>query len=89
MAEPYALFEELLFGEGFWLGLLIMVGFGLYVAARVKYSGLVFVIVYIFLGLEYLDKLGESETSIWAFIICLVAMMFAVFQLYRDIDNAR
>ena len=89
MTEIYPLFEELLFGEGFWLGLLIMVGLGLYVAARVKYSGLVFVIIYIFLGLEYYNKLSGSSNSMWGFIICIVAMLFAVFQLYRDIDSAR
>lgn len=87
MTAPYQFFEELLFGEGFWLGLIIIVALGLFIASRVKYSGILFVIIYIFLAIEYLETIAVDSNHMWAVIVCIVAMIFSTYQLYHDVQS--
>lgn len=83
----YQLFEELLFGEGFWLGLILIVAIGLYIGSRVKFSGLLFIIIYVFLAIEYINKLSANSAQMWGIIVCLVASLFSTYQLYDDATN--
>ena len=84
----YQFFNELLLGEGFWLGLLIMIGVGLYIGSRVRFSSIIFVIVYLFLAMFYNDNLAVSF-RLWGIICCLLAMMFSTYQLYSDATSTK
>lgn len=79
----YQFFQELLLGEGFWLGLLIIIGFGLYIGSRVKFSSIILLIVYLFLGLYYYENLAVS-VKMWGIICAFLAGMFSTYQLYSD-----
>lgn len=82
-------FEELLFGSGAWLGLMLILAIGFIVASTVKYSGLVFILIYIFMFFEYFDEMGGliavSSTFMWACIIDLVAVALMGVMFYKSV----
>lgn len=84
MSEIDEVFRALLFGEGFWLGFLIITSVCLLVANRIKYSGSIFVMVLIFLGLEYSENLVSSSNKMWGIVLCFIGVIFLCIQLYVD-----
>ena len=82
----YDFFGQLMYGDGFWIGLIVLLGIGLFVVSRVKWSGVLFVIIYLFLALEYLENLPDSN-RIWGAIACILAAVFCTVRLYVDAKN--
>lgn len=79
------LFEELFFGAGSWFGLIIILAFALIVSFRVKYSGVVWTIVLLFITLEYLANVPESSNFMWSAVATLVSMCLIGWHSYTEI----
>lgn len=75
-------FEELLYGSGAWIGLLLILGLVLVVTLKVKYSSALFVPFMIFMGLFYMDNVAENVDFIysvfmsWATVPILLIMEY-------------
>jgi len=72
MSEIAELFTELLFGSGAWFGLILIFAIAVLVCYKVKEATIVFMIVLIFLSLEYLQHMADSSMHVWYFLISLV-----------------
>lgn len=79
----YQFFYELMFGDGFWIAMFLLIAIGSYVSSRVKFSGILFVILYFFLSLEYLDSLDPS-VRIWGVIAMIFAAIFSAYRATAD-----
>lgn len=62
-------FEELLFGSGAWLGLILIVSIAFLVVSQVKYSSVFFAVIFLFLGIFYLEEVSSMSNFIWAVVI--------------------
>lgn len=76
MNEIELAFHELFFGSGFWLGFLLLITICVVVSYKIKYSGVIFVVVLIFLAMEYNENLVETSYKLWSVILCFVAVLF-------------
>lgn len=86
MGAEADLFNELLFGAGAWIGLSILVALSIVIAEFTKYGGLIFIIIDLFLGIEYLTNVSVNSNFMWSGIIMfLVAILVA----YITIDGLR
>lgn len=89
MSEIVEFFTELMFGSGAWFGLLIILAIAFIVSYKAKYSSLVFIMILLFLGITYMDEVGNeiSPTSmfVWAIIIDFVGVIILGLILARDL----
>lgn len=76
-------FEELLYGSGAWLGLILILSIVLIVSLKVKYSSALFVPIMIFLGLFYLENVSESADFIYSVFITWSCVPFLLFMEYK------
>lgn len=74
-------FDELFFGTGAWLGLLLLLALIMVLSAKIKYSGVLMLPVSIFLGIAYLDN-----DLFWHGIIMFFCAVFVVINLARPSD---
>jgi len=86
MSEITEVFNELLFGSGAWIGLIIILVLCLGASYKIKYSGILFAIILLFLGFEYLNHISVSENFMWSVVICFISVIFLV---YHSIDEMR
>jgi len=71
-------FNELFFGSGSWLGVLLLLAFVVGTLMRWKYSGVLLVPVTVFLAIDYLNHdLG------WQSIIMFVTSVFILMYMAR------
>lgn len=78
-------FNELLFGSGAWIGLILVIGICLLISSRIKYSGSIFMLILIFLSFEYWGRITATSMHAWFVIICLLGVLFHGFILYGDL----
>lgn len=85
------LFNELLFGAGAWVSLMVMLGFMFIVAYKAKYTSVLFLLILTFLSFEYWGQIGYAidvtSNFMWSIIITYVAMLFMGLILYGDIKK--
>jgi len=81
------LFQELFFGSGAWFGLIIIVSLALIVSFRVKYSGVVWTIILLFITLEYLENIAVSDNFMWASVVTIVTMCLTVWHSYGEMKG--
>lgn len=62
-------FNELLFGQGAFLGLIIIVSLILMVGALNKYARLVFMPITVLMAIMYLDNIADSSIFMWCAVI--------------------
>jgi len=74
----YELFNELLFGNGAWLGLLIILCICFFVTHFVKYSSLGFSVALVFIGISYLTN-ATDNTLIYMALICWAMIPLLLF----------
>jgi len=86
-AEITEVFEELLFGSGAWIGLIIILAIMLPLSVKLKYSSAIWIIVMIFLEIEYYNNISRSSNFMWAIIISLMAIAFFAYRLYEDVKH--
>jgi hypothetical protein len=75
------LFNELLFGSGNWLGLIVICILLLILASLHKYAGIIAMPIGIFLSLEY-----ATHNLGWHAIL---TMLEGIFVLYLSVDKVR
>lgn len=89
LSEIVELFNELLFGSGAWLGLILILSVAFLVSYKAKYSSIMFILILIFMGLNYWDEIGGkislSSNFVWAIIIDFIGIIILSTVLYRDI----
>lgn len=76
--SEYELFNELLFGNGAWLGLLIILCICFFVTHFVKYSSLGFSVALIFIGISYLNNASDN-TLVYMALICWAMIPLLLF----------
>jgi hypothetical protein len=79
-----AIFEELLFGSGFWIGFLLIFVICIAASYRYKYSGIVCEFVLFFLAISYNENIDASSSKMWGIIFCFIGMILIGVQLYGD-----
>lgn len=84
------LFQELLFGVesgGIIIGLGIILSMAYVVTWKVKYVGIFWAMLLIFLGLEYAERLSGSTRYMWAIAICFISAVFCILQVISDMRD--
>jgi len=84
MNEAQNFFYELFFGYGGWLGIVLIVALILLVTIKVKYSGVIFIPLSVFIGFWYFDNASVNSNFIWCGIIMLLMPIFSFITLYRS-----
>jgi len=81
MSEITELFNELLFGSGAWLGLILIVGIIISVAllSKNRVANLIFAIISLFMGIEYFSHVTTSSNFMWSGIIMFILTIFLVY----------
>lgn len=83
----YQFFEELLFGQGFWLGFFIIMAIAFVVSSRVKHSAIIFITGLLFLAMEYYENLSGSSTKIWGLVMCIVGMLILFYIEFHQVKG--
>ena len=85
------IFDELLFGSGAWIGLMLILGFMFVIAYKAKYTSVLFLLILLFLNFEYWGQIGYAidvtSNFMWSIVISYVAMVFMGLVLYHDIKH--
>lgn len=84
MSEASEIFHELLFGEGAWIGLILILSIAFLVGARNKYVNLLFIPILGFFGLLYLDNVSASTNFMWSAVFCFVGSGLLVVQFAKQ-----
>jgi len=87
MSEIEEVFQVLLFGDGFWLGFLIIISICLVVAHKIKYSGILFTLALIFIALEYNENLLTTSNKMWGMVMCFIGAIFLCGQAVNDLRD--
>lgn len=91
--EFEALFNELLFGAGAWIGLMLMLGFMFIVAYKVKLTSVLWIFILLFLNFEYWGQIGGeidiTSNFMWSIIITYIAMVLMGANFIYGIVQAR
>lgn len=72
-------FQELFYGSGAWLGLLLLLILLILLSLKVKFANLLTVPITIFLGIEYL-----SNDLMWHGFIMFLSSIFLILNLVRN-----
>ena len=72
MSEAAEIFRQLLFGEGAWLGLILILSLVFLVGMKNKYLNLLFIPVLGFLGIHYLANVPVSVNFMWSGILAFI-----------------
>ena len=83
--EIAEVFNELLFGSGALIGLILIISIALLVSLKAKYSSAIFIVILLFFAMDYLDKITASTMHAWYFLISLISILFLGTILYRDL----
>lgn len=84
MSEVQEIFQELFFGGGAWLGLILILALIFLAGNRNKYLNLLFIPVLGFLSLLYLDNVAVSSNFMWSALICFMAMPLLLVQFVKQ-----
>lgn len=89
MSEIIEFFNELMFGSGAWIGLILILSIAFLVSYNAKYSSLVFIVILIFMGLNYWDEVGGkislTSTFVWSIIIDFIGVIILGLILMKDV----
>lgn len=72
-------FQELFYGAGAWLGLLLLLAIIIVLSVRVRYAGLLTLPICIFLGIDYL-----TNDLLWNALIMFFASIFIVINIAKS-----
>lgn len=76
VTQAQDLFNELLFGSGGWLGLIIVMSLSFLITYKIKYASIPFSIVSFFLGLLLWDNIATNNNLMWASIVYMFMPIF-------------
>jgi len=77
-------FQELFYGEGIWLGILLILAIVIGLTMKNKYATVLCLPVTVFMGINYLQN--GTGNQLWGAIIMFCATIFLVVQLMRNRD---
>lgn len=80
-------FNELLFGTGAWLGLILIVAIIALVTAKEKLTGGIFLPIAIFIGIEYFMNVPSNSNFMWAGIIMFVMAIYCLAMLIKGVKR--
>lgn len=83
--EAQEFFQELLYGEGAFLGLILILTIVILVTYKYKNAGIIFIPITLMMGLQYLANISTSSDFMWCAIIMFLAVPFL---LLRMVDKA-
>lgn len=83
MSEASAVFTELFFGSGKWLGLIVIMGLILALCWRKKEASFIFTPITILWGLEYLETVELDDPFFYAAIVFMFLPVFIVIDYLR------
>jgi len=78
------IFNELFFGSGGWLGLLLLLTIIVLLGMKSKVLAVLFIPLSIFLGVTYLQNLDPSNDLMWGGILMFLATIFLTVRLAKD-----
>ena len=70
--------ENLFFGEGFWFMLIIILAVITIAVFIVPYCGILFLVITIFLGIEYLAKLPQNSNYMWGALVMFLTPIYII-----------
>lgn len=76
--------NELFYGAGIWLGLLIILSFIVGISMKWKYASLLCLPITLFMGIDYLTN--GTGNQLWAAIVMFFASFFLLVNLMRGND---
>jgi len=65
----------------------LIVSIAFLVTWKVKYSGVLWIFLLVFLGMEYYERLSDSSRYMWAIVICFVSAIFCIYQVISDVKE--
>jgi len=83
MSEVQIAFDELFFGSGMFLGLVLYMAIIGLSSIKVKYLGVLYLPISLLLSIEYLNRGSESNNCFWGAIIMLISVPFLLFNLWK------
>ena len=86
MSDIAELFTELMFGEGCWLGLILIVAIITLTSAKSRIANIAFIPISVFIGILYFDNIEANNNFMWAGIIMFVV---ALLLGYKAISESR
>lgn len=87
MTESAEFFTELLFGNGAWLGLAILLGILFLISIKVKYFGLFASVMSFFLGIQYFQTVTGASDLNWCGILCMLSIPFYLLITFKGRDT--
>ncbi len=78
-AEIAVAFQELFYGSGAWLGILLLLSIIIGLSLKEKYAAVMMLPVCIFLGIDYI-----TNDLLWNALIMFFSSIFIVFNLARN-----
>jgi len=76
-------FRQLLYGEGAWLGLILIVTTIMLTSYKNKYLSLVFIPITLFIGISYLDNVASNNNLTWMALVMFITTIFLLIQLAK------
>jgi len=81
LTNPFQLaFQELFYGSGMWLGILIILSFVVGLSLKNKYASILCLPVTIFLGIDYIVNM-TTQTHLWGSLIMFFTSIFLIINL--------
>ena len=80
-------FNELLYGSGAWIGLVILLVLCIGGSFAFKYGGTIFGIVLIFLGLLYLENVAVNDNFLWSVVLCWISALYCFFHVATEVKK--
>jgi len=77
-------FYELFFGvQGGWIGFILVASIMLLVTAKIKYSGPLFMVVSVMMGIMMIDKLATDNNLTWCMLMYFIMPAFLFLVMYK------
>ncbi len=80
-SEVAAAFNELFYGSGAWLGILILELIIISGSLKSKWASVLFLPITVFMGIDYLDNVTVNTNQVWLAVIMFFTAIFLVFNL--------
>lgn len=70
------LFQELIYGNGAWIGFLIVIGLAFLITTSVKYASLPMAFLLVFYGLHVLANAADPSNILYGVLITFISIPF-------------
>ena len=81
MSEIELAFDELFYGSGMWLGLLLLIAIVIAISLKTKYAGIITLPATVFIAINYF-----TEEFYWGGILMLLTGVFVIYTTFKGND---